>query len=94
MAIGGVINPVMETYNQFMQEESMEISINSGFTMKAKLYIQRLKKLMFLLWHILTQEIHFKAKIDIFSFYVDQSFSAGYKILKLNLFISFDHENI
>ena len=40
MAIGGVINPVMEKYNQFMQEESMEISMNSGFTMKAKLYIQ------------------------------------------------------
>ena len=39
MAIGGVINPVMEKYNQFMQEESMEISMNSGFTMKAKLYI-------------------------------------------------------
>ena len=25
----------MATYNQFMQEESMEISINYGFTMKA-----------------------------------------------------------
>lgn len=33
--LGGVINPVMETYNQFMQEESMEISVNSDFTMKA-----------------------------------------------------------
>ena len=44
MTIGGVINPVMETYNQYMQEESMEISINSDFTMKAKLYIQSTKK--------------------------------------------------
>ena len=44
MAIGGVINPVMETYNQFMQEESMEISVNSDFTMKAKLYTQSTKK--------------------------------------------------
>ena len=62
MAIGGVINPVMETYNQFMQEESMEISMNSGFTMKAKLYIQSIKKnYVFALAHE-----NSKAKIDIF----------------------------
>ena len=59
MAIGGVINPVMETYNQFMQEESMEISINSDFTMKAKLYIQSTVKTICLCF---TYEITFDPK--------------------------------
>jgi hypothetical protein len=44
MAIGGVINPVVETYNQYMQEDSIEISINSDFTIKAKLYISKVLK--------------------------------------------------
>ena len=86
MAIGGVINPVMETYNQFMQEESMEISINSDFTMKAKLYIQIIKETMFLLWHTKlvfsalayidpNNIVLLKPKLTFSSFYVDQIFS-------------------
>ena len=85
MAIGGVINPVMETYNQFMQEESMEISVNSDFTMKAKLYTQRTKKTMLLVWHTKLvfstlayfdpKSILLKPKLTFSSFYVDQIFS-------------------
>ena len=69
MAIGGVINPVMATYNQYMQEESIEISINSDFTIKAKLYTyiisKVLKKTMFLPWHtklVLSALAYFDAK--------------------------------